>query len=829
MTFQWPYVLIALPFVLGGLLALFYTTSRARAQLLGRFAATRLLPNLLTSYSPALRITKNCFIALGVLLVVVALARPQWGYDWQENRARGVDVVFVLDTSRSMLTPDVPPSRLERAKLAIYDLVQKMPGNRVGLVAFAGDAFLQCPLTLDYDGFRQSLAAVDTNTIARGGTDIAAGLDAAATALEKSGNHKIIVLLTDGEDLEGGAIEEAKTLAEQGVTIYTVGVGTAQGEIIPIRDDSGKTDFVRDQRGELVRSRLDSTTLSDIATATHGFYEPLGPTGEGLIRVYEDGIKKIPEQTAKSSITRQPIERFQWPLAAGTVLLILELLIGTRRPAWGRQPVPMVNLSEPPPLPPAKPAPPAAKPPPLPAALVRTLLLALTLAGVSRARAAEDNNAPAAAPAPPAATHASSLRKASPKTAQSLFEKGDYPAAADAYAQAADAAPQDGRFRYNQGESLYRSKDYDGAAQAFTKAISISDLSLQQRAYYNLGNSHYRLGQEQMKEDPQKTVDTWEAALKDYQNAIDLDPADADARYNHDLTKQQLDDLKKKLEQQKQQQQQNQPNQDQQNQEQQNQQQNQPNQQNQNNSQNQQNQHQQNQPNQPQNSQNQSNQNNPQQNSQNQSNQNQQDQSNPPQNNSSQQNQSNQNQQNQNQQNQNNSPSNNSPQNQSGGQSGQDQNQPDQQKGGPPQNPQNSAEGQKPPQDQTKDQNGQNGNQKPPQNSSGQQSKPGQGTGQQPQPGQPQPAKPSATGQGKEPNNQKSGQSKGAASSAGGQSAGNPGDTGANGTVVIGVMSHEEAMQLLDSLKSSEQKLPTSRLQVQVENPASSNQTTKDW
>jgi len=152
---------------------------------------------------------------------------------------------------------------------------------------------------------------VDTNTIADGGTDLGIGLDVAAKALEDSGNHKIIVLLTDGEDLEGQGISEAQELANQGVTVYTVGVGTPDGDVIPIRNASGQTDFVRDERGEIVKSHLDATTLTQIASATKGFYEPLGATGEGLTKVYDDGIKKMPEQNLDSQMRQLPIERFQ--------------------------------------------------------------------------------------------------------------------------------------------------------------------------------------------------------------------------------------------------------------------------------------------------------------------------------------------------------------------------------------------------------------------------------------------------------------------------------------------------------------------------------------
>jgi len=807
MSFQWPYVLFALPFVVAGLLALFASTQRARARLLECFAAARLLPMLLISYSPALRFIKHTLVASGVLLAVFALARPQWGYDWQENSSRGVDVVFVIDTSRSMLTPDVQPNRLERAKLAIYDCLEKMAGNRVGLVAFAGDAFLQCPLTLDYDAFRQTLEAVDTNTIARGGTDIAVGLDAAATALDKSGSNKIIVLLTDGEDLEDQGVAEAKTLADQGLTIYTVGVGTTEGELIPIRDASGRTDFVRDQRGELVKSHLDSTTLSDIATATHGFYQPLGATGEGLQRVYENGIKKLPEQNIQSQMRRQPIERFQWPLAAGTVLLAIEMLLGTRRPAWRRRDVPMENLSEPLSLA-AKPTKTAnqqknAPSPKIATVLTGVLLLAVILPGIPQAYALD--NLAATGEKPAATSPTPTATNASPKAAEKLFEKGDYQAAADAYNQAAAAKPGDGRMRYNEGTSLYRNHDYEGAAQALVKSLSSSELPLQQRAYYNLGNANYRLGESQLKQEPQRAQETWEAASKNYQNALDLNPADADARYNLNLVKQQLDELKKQLEQQQKSQKQDKSDQKQDQQDQQNQQQNQQ-------DQNQQKQDQQNQQNQSQNSQNQPD-------------------------SDQKQNQSQSSQQNQSGQQNSSSSQKQSGQQASSGNQGQKQSQSQNQSNGGQSPNQKNSSGQ---QSQTAQNNPQNGGQKQPQNSQGQsgqqsQSKSAQNGDKQPPNGQKQganqaqPSSSADTNTGKEPAAQKTGQQTAGTSPASGQpSAANSGDTKVTGTVVLGVMTREEAQQLLNSLKPNERKLPASRLQSPSQQ-SSSDQTYKDW
>jgi Ca-activated chloride channel family protein len=880
MNFQWPLVLLALPLVLAALLALFAVSRRARARLLGQFAAARLLPALLVNYSPGLRRLKQGLLTSGVLLVVLALARPQWGHDWEVQRARGVDVMFVIDTSKSMLTEDVPPHRLERAKLAIMDLVEKMPGDRVGLVAFAGQAFVQCPLTLDYDAFRQCLEAVDTNTITRGGTNIAAGIDEAASALEESGNHKIMVLVTDGEDLEGQGIAAAKALRGQGVTIYTVGVGTSAGDIIPIRGKDGQVDFVRDENGNIVKSHLDAATLTAIAQATGGFYQPLGPAEEGLNQIYDAGIKTIPETTVTSRMQRQAIERFQWPLTVALFLLALEPLLGTRRPSWWQRAAPVnetVSVS------------PAAKTAKASAATaVAAGLVVLALWFFSAPHAAADDDVlgnVSAPPAPPSVSATSAPATAGPtgnataasgippSVAQQLFAAGNYRAAAQAYASAADAAPQDARLRYDEGASYYRSGQFDRAAQAFEQAMSASDLALQQQSSYNLGNARYRLGQSDLQQDPQKTVSTWEDALKDYQNATDLNPNDSDARYNRDLLQKEIEELKKEIKQQQQQQQQ------QQNQQQQNQQspQNQQNQQQQSSSQNQQqqnqssqNQNQNNSQNQQQQSSQQQNRGQQQQSSQNQNgSQNQQPNQNGNQGQQSQQNQG-QGQQQQNQsgsqsqqsqgqgqQQQNQSGGQNQQQNQNGSQNqtgqGQQQNQnqgqnqsgnQNQQQPGPGQQSQNQSgrEGQQPQQNQNGNQNqgqGQQQKQNLAQNQSG-----GQGQPPQNQNGSQNQARngnPSGNNQansagnqtaannhaGTEPAGAKAGQpqAQAAAAAADGNTT-NPGDT-AGAVAANGVMTREEARQVLDSLKMSERKLPASNYDAQKEG-ANTDQF-KDW
>ena len=209
--------------------------ARQRAAL-ARFVSAHLRAQLTLSVSVGRRRIQRGLLLAALALLFVALAGPLVGYRWELITRRGNEIIFAVDTSRSMLTPDVKPDRLTRAKLAIDDFTNQLDGDAVGLVAFAGDAFLVCPITLDYGAFHESLSAIDTNTIPRGGTNITSAIQAAQAALRRRpGSDKILILVTDGEDLEGDALVAAQNAAKaDGLKIYTVGVGTPQGDLIPI-------------------------------------------------------------------------------------------------------------------------------------------------------------------------------------------------------------------------------------------------------------------------------------------------------------------------------------------------------------------------------------------------------------------------------------------------------------------------------------------------------------------------------------------------------------------------------------------------------------------
>jgi Ca-activated chloride channel family protein len=299
---------------------------------LARFVSAHLRDVLTQSISVARRRLRRGLFQIALALLFVALAGPLVGYRWEQINRRGNEIVFALDTSRSMSTPDIKPDRLTRAKLAVDDFANRLDGDAVGIVAFAGSAFLVCPMTLDYGAFHESLGAVDTNTIPRGGTNIASAIREAQSALRRRlGSDKILILVTDGEDLEGSALDAAQAAAKQdGLKIFTVGVGTASGDLIPIPPEQGGG-FVKDESGEFVKSRLDEPALRAIAAAAGGFYAPLGLQGEGLEAIFNKVLGPMAKHDLASRQQKVYIERYQWPLAASLGTLLASLLVGTRR------------------------------------------------------------------------------------------------------------------------------------------------------------------------------------------------------------------------------------------------------------------------------------------------------------------------------------------------------------------------------------------------------------------------------------------------------------------------------------------------------------------
>ena len=501
--------------------------ARQRAAL-ATFASSHLHAQLTASFSAAKRHWKRGLFLAAVGCLFLALARPQAGFRWEEVKRHGIEVVFAVDTSRSMLTPDVKPDRLTRAKLAVDDFVSHLNGDGVGLIAFAGNAFLQCPITLDYDAFHESLEAVDTTIIPRGGTDIASAIREAQAALQnRPGKDKILILLTDGEDLEGSALATANASAKDGLKICTVGVGTANGDLIPIPAEQGGG-FVKDDSGQFVKSHLGEAGLKSIAEATGGLYASLGAQGQGLDTIYQQALAPLAKHDLASRRQRVYTERFQWPLTGSLALLLASVLVGTRRRSPRKNQVPASVTGT-----------------------VRPHLMAQPAAAMLGAMLCLPFN------------HA----QASTATAEKAYQKGDFATAQREYAAAAQRDPKKPDLQFNVGTAAYKAGQFPQAAEAFQKSLDGKPsadpkrLAAQEDAYYDLGNTLYRSGQKTEPSNAQQTIQTWEQAVKTYGAALQLRPNDTDAKYNRDLVQRKLDQLKKQQEQQQKQQQQSQQNQ----------------------------------------------------------------------------------------------------------------------------------------------------------------------------------------------------------------------------------------------------------------------------
>src|SRR5689334_10431293 len=267
---EWLWGLLVVPL----LIALFVHAERRGQRRLQEFVSARLLPQLAATANRPRRVTRFALQLLGLALAVVSLAQPRWGYTFEDVKRKGLDLLIAVDTSRSMLSNDVQPSRLERVKLAVQDLVSELQGDRVGLIAFAGRAFLQAPLTIDYDAVVEAINDLDTKTTPEGGTNISSAIALATQSFGKSATgNRALIIFTDGEELNGDAVKTAKAAAgDAGVRIFTVGVGTPQGSLIPVTGDDGQTAFVKDPAGQVVKSKLDESRLREIAEATGGFY-----------------------------------------------------------------------------------------------------------------------------------------------------------------------------------------------------------------------------------------------------------------------------------------------------------------------------------------------------------------------------------------------------------------------------------------------------------------------------------------------------------------------------------------------------------------------------
>jgi Ca-activated chloride channel homolog len=331
LTFASPLWLYAGPVICALVAWLLVLFDRRRASDLAKLVHPRFRSRLLPGAAPRLILTKRILWLACLLLLFISAAGPQKGFEYREVKRRGIDILFAVDTSRSMLAQDLTPNRLERARLGIHDFINRLEGDRVGLVPFAGSAYALCPLTSDYEAFRESLNALETDIIPKQGTDVASAIHEAQRLFdEQNNNHRILVLITDGEDLQGDALDAAKEAAKKGMSIYPIGVGSTTGVTIPVRLANGRTDFIRDQSGAPVTTKLDETTLRKIAETANGIYVPLGRGAEGLDTIYREKLRLVPKNEIEGRMEKIPLQRFEWPLALAILCLVMEFLLPDR-------------------------------------------------------------------------------------------------------------------------------------------------------------------------------------------------------------------------------------------------------------------------------------------------------------------------------------------------------------------------------------------------------------------------------------------------------------------------------------------------------------------
>jgi len=483
---------------------------RRDQQRLASFVARPLWGRVVRRPDARLGALRVALLLLGAGFAIVALARPQWGIVREKVEREGKDVVLVLDTSGSMATADVAPSRFFLARQALLALIARLSGDRLALVAFEGEAYPLVPLTLDADALGLFLETVEPGIVPAPGSSLGNGLAKGLDSfVDKDRRNKALVLVSDGEDLAGDVQEAVARAKEAGVVVFTVGVGTEAGQPVPDVNADGKVaGYKRDESGNPVVSRLDMTTLDAIARGTGGQSFRITPADTSLAALAA-ALEGMEQKALAREFSYRRKERFQIPLAIGAGLLALGLLL----------PLPAVRRRSTAPV----------------AARAAAALLALLL-GAAPARA--QSPAPAL-PLPPAKAPASAAAEAQrrgtladelllrPRRATEAgradYAKGSHPQALQAFERAAAARPQDPAVRFNVADGLYKNGRYDEAATLFKSLGDDAQSGLAGASRYNLGNSLFQ------KQD-------YKGAVQAYRDALHAMPGDADTRRNLELS-----------------------------------------------------------------------------------------------------------------------------------------------------------------------------------------------------------------------------------------------------------------------------------------------------
>jgi Ca-activated chloride channel family protein len=313
----------------------YWIVGKLRRRSLARFGNLSILERLAEEASRSKRLIKTVLVVTAMGLLAMALADPQVGTRLEEVKQQGVDIFIALDVSLSMKAEDIKPNRLEKAKLEIRNLIERLGGDRIGLIVFAGDAYTQFPLTTDYSAANLFLDAVDVDVVPVPGTSISSAIERAMESFDfKETTSKVLIVITDGESFEGETFEAAEDAAKQGVLIYTIGLGSPEGAPIPLYDASGRqVDFKREKSGSVVLTKLDETALEKIAAIGNGKYLRGTNAQDEVDEIYKSLNALQKKQFGTKQFTDFE-DRFQWILVPAILLLVLELLTSERKARW---------------------------------------------------------------------------------------------------------------------------------------------------------------------------------------------------------------------------------------------------------------------------------------------------------------------------------------------------------------------------------------------------------------------------------------------------------------------------------------------------------------
>jgi len=499
---DWLWLLLAAPILLLGK----FLADHSGRKALAAFTSVRLRQQLVSGISPVRSWAAFLLQIASLCLFILAAAGPRYGQEEQPQRETGRNVIIAIDSSRSMLADDLVPNRLTRAKLAAQDLLTLLAGDRVGLIVFAGNAYLQAPLTTDHAAVAESIQSVDIFSVPRGGSEIGRSIKLALESFEKTParNHGL-VLFSDGGEPDPELTAYLKQATDKNVIILSIGVGTKAGSLIPDPDPEKQGEWIRDSSGNAVKTALEEDTLREIARATRGRYLPLNAQSLDA-SVVNQVLAALDQQEGDSKSSTKPIERFYWPLSLAIVCLIMAWFL---RPTSKR---------------------------PITASAAGSAVVALLWLSAHPADAAISDYLPAWNNTP--------TQKA--REAASALQDEDYERAAKLYDEGLKSRPSGSQravIALGLGRAAHELQQFDTAVGAFSQALESTDPTLQKTAHHGLGHSLYDQGDRALAKQPRFTIKAWTDSLRHLNAALQIDPDNEELIENRDFVQKRLDEL----------------------------------------------------------------------------------------------------------------------------------------------------------------------------------------------------------------------------------------------------------------------------------------------